>query len=152
MILIEYVKALGFVMALIFALRKWQHTPSWMRIGTLAVGQAELVMGYFAGTLAGSLIFWPNMTTYAIWFYYGLSIAIVATYRMMRSETGSDLSVWSFDVLLVVELVVILAHDELLWEWEWGHIIAGIACCMLFAGLFVGLKHVCGGKSADDCS
>ena len=152
MIPIEYVKALGFFLALIHAIRKWQHASSWIRIGSFSVGYAELAMGYFAGTLICSLIFWPNMTTYAVWFYYGLAISIVAIYRMLRFETCSHILIWIVCALAAAELVIILTGDELLWEWEWNHIVAGIAGCMLCTGLFAGLKLVCGGESTDECS
>ncbi len=61
-----------------------------MRVGPLCVGYAELAIGYFAGTLIGSLVLWPNMTTYALWFYCGMPIAIVSIYRMMRFEVYSQ--------------------------------------------------------------
>ena len=147
MILIEYVKASGFILALILAIHKWRHAPCWMRVGPLCVGYAELAIGYFAGTLIGSLVLWPNMTTYALWFYCGMPIAIVSIYRMTRFEVYSHPLVWSINASIIAELFVILTSDELLWEWEWSDIAAGIVLSMLCCGLFAALKRTCGCRS-----
>ncbi|MCM1218329.1 MAG: hypothetical protein NC548_27905 [Lachnospiraceae bacterium] len=139
MLVIEYIKIFGALVSFYLVIRyKRQHLRQWIRIGRYEINYADLMLGYFVSTLVCSSVYWPNISTYAVWSYYGAAIAIVATYKMLVWKRCRNKYVITLNLLILAEFIAILT-DELYWEWQLTIIAAGlisslvsslvIACC-----------------------
>lgn len=139
MLVIEYIKFFGVLLSLYLVIRyKRQHLRSWIRIGCYEINYADLMLGYFVSTLVCSSIYWPNISTYAVWSYYGAAIAVIATYKMLVWKRRRNRYVITLNLLILTEFIAILS-DELYWDWQLKIIAAGlisslvtslaIACC-----------------------
>ncbi len=139
MLVIEYIKSFGALLSFFLVIcHKRQHLRPWVIIGRYEINYADLMLGYFVSTLVCSFIYWPNISTYAVWSYYGAVIAIIATYKMLAWKQCRNKYVITLNLLILAEFIAILS-DELYWEWQLTIIAAGlisslvsslvIACC-----------------------
>ena len=118
MLVIEYIKIVGVLLSFYLVIRyKRQHLRTWIKIGRCNINYADLMLGYFVSTLVCSSIYWPNISTYAVWFYYGAAIAIIATYKMFVWKRCRNKYIITLNLLILSEFIAILS-DELYWEWQ----------------------------------
>lgn len=126
MLVIEYIKIFGALVSFYLVIRyKRQHLRQWIRIGRYEINYADLMLGYFVSTLVCSSVYWPNISTYAVWSYYGAAIAIIATYKMLIWKQCQNKYVITLNLLILAEFIAILT-DELYWEWQLKIIAAGL--------------------------
>lgn len=130
MLVIDYIKLLGVFLSLYLVIcYKRQHLDSWITIGRYTINHADLMLGYFTSTLICSLIYWPMVSTYAVWFYYGTIIATVSTYKMLFLDLPPNRYAILLNLLIAAEFIVILA-DDLYWEWQSKIIVIGFVASL----------------------
>ncbi len=133
MLVIEYIKIVGVLLSFYLVIRyKRQHLRTWIKIGRCNINYADLMLGYFVSTLVYSFIYWPNISTYAVWSYYGAAIAIIATYKMFVWKRCRNKYIITLNLLILSEFIAILS-DELYWEWQLKIIVAGLISSLVIS-------------------
>lgn len=139
---IEYIKIAGVVLSLLLVVfTRQQHLTAWFHLGKVQVNYADLIAGYLLSTLIFSLVFLPNTSTYAIWFFYGVILAASYTFNALFAGENVNKIAIVIDLILIAELIAIV-RDELFWDWQWGVIATGFAVCMVCSGLIIGCNAI----------
>lgn len=132
---IEYIKIAGVVLSLVLVVFfQQQHLTGWFHLGKVQVNYGDLIFGYFLGTLISSLVFLPNVSTYAVWFFYGVIIATCYMFNALFAGENVNKIAIAIDFILLAELIAIV-RDELFWDWQWGVIAIGMAGMVSITGM-----------------
>lgn len=144
MIVIEYIKIYGSIISLFLVLfHKKLELPVWGRFYHCEINYGDLMFGYFISTLICSIIYWPNNTTYAIWFYYATIIVAISTYQMIFLKYKYNLCVIICNILVIAELIIISIYD-LYWQWQLSFVIIGLITSMILSILVAVCKFYIG--------
>lgn len=131
MIAIEYIKVYGSIISLFLVLfHKKLGMFVWVRFYHYEINYGDLMFGYFISTLICSIIYWPNITTYAAWFYYATIIVTISTYQMIFQKYKYNLCIIICNLLVVAELITISIYD-LYWQWQLPFVIIGVVTSMI---------------------
>lgn len=131
MIAIEYIKIYGSIISLFLALfHKQLELPVWIKFYHYEINYGDLMFGYFISTLICSIIYWPNSTTYAVWFYYATVIVAISTYKIIFQKYKYNVWVIICNLLVVAELIIISIYD-LYWQWQLPFVIIGVVTSMI---------------------
>lgn len=132
MLMIDYIKLFGvFISLYVVSCYKRRQLHFRISFGRYEINYANLMLGYFISTLICSLIFWPNVSTYAAWLYYGILIVSISIYEMLFIKRSNCRSAVIPNLLIVAECFAI-GFDDLYWDWQL--IIIGIG---LFASIIL---------------
>ncbi len=141
MLVIEVIKAFGaFLSFYLVICHKRQHLHPWITLGRYGVDYGDLMLGYYGSTLICSLIYWPNVSTYAVWFYYGTVIAAISTYGILFLKRPQNKYVIVLNLLIVAEFISI-ASDDLYWEWQPKIIVIGLCFSFISPIIIAGCKY-----------
>jgi len=142
MLAIEYIKICGVFLSfyLVISYRK-QHLSAWITIRRYDINYGDLMLGYFISTLTCSLVYWPNVSTYAAWFYYGATIACISIYKMLFDKPLKNRYIKLLDLLILGEFFVIVS-DDLYWGWQPKLITIGLTASIISSMIIAGGKAI----------
>lgn len=126
MILIEYIKVIGIAISLYLVIfYKQQGLSAWIKFKHCRINYGDLMLGYFISTFVCSIIYWPNISTYAAWLYYAIVIVTISTYQMLFYKHKFNICIIMCNLLIIAELITI-SLDDFYWQWQISIIIIGV--------------------------
>lgn len=112
----------------------------WFMYRKFQVTEIDLLLGYFASTLICAVFLKPNVTAYAIWTFYAITLGTFTVFRQF-TRTHIDKLVMVLCGIIIAEIVTVCVLENFIWHFQVATIIAGILGAMVI-GIIISLFKI----------